>query len=91
MLKVAHHGSATATSAAFLAQTAPEFAVISVGTPNRYGFPRDETLDRLNASGARILRTDQCGAVTVRIAPDGIAAQGYSPPTPLQQVFTGAP
>ena len=91
VLKVAHHGSATATSAAFLAQTAPEFAVISVGTPNRYGFPRDETLDRLNASGARILRTDQCGAVTVRIAPDGIAAQGYSPPTPLQQVFTGAP
>ncbi|MGN1249838.1 MAG: DNA internalization-related competence protein ComEC/Rec2 [Candidatus Spyradocola sp.] len=91
VLKVAHHGSATATSAAFLAQTAPELAVISVGTPNRYGFPRADTLERLSASGARILRTDQCGAVIVRIAPDGIAAQGYVPPTPLQQVFTGQP
>ena len=54
VLKVPHHGSATATSDALLAQTTPELAVLSVGTPNRYGFPRPEVLDRLAASGAQI-------------------------------------
>lgn len=91
VLKVPHHGSATATSDALLAQTTPELAVLSVGTPNRYGFPRPEVLDRLAASGAQIFRTDECGAVTVRITPDGCTAQGYSPPTPWQQLFTGQP
>jgi len=39
ILKVAHHGSKYATSAAFLAQTRPRYAVISVGH-NSYGHPR---------------------------------------------------
>ena len=38
ILKVAHHGSAYATSAYFLSQTRPRYAVISVG-PNSYGHP----------------------------------------------------
>lgn len=91
VLKVPHHGSAASTSDALLAQTTPELAVISVGTPNRYGFPRPEVLDRLAASGAKIYRTDESGAVAVRVLPEGCAAQGYSPPTPWQQLFTGQP
>jgi competence protein ComEC len=63
VLKVAHHGSKYATGDEFLEKVAPKDAVISVGKNNRYGHPAQETLDRLNAKGIRILRTDERGDV----------------------------
>lgn len=66
VLKCAHHGSRNSTSAAFLQQAAPAVAVVSCGRGNRYGHPHEETLQRTEEAGARIFRTDRCGAVTVR-------------------------
>jgi competence protein ComEC len=40
LLKVAHHGSASATSNELLRSVHPRFAVISVGARNGYGHPR---------------------------------------------------
>ena len=65
VLKVAHHGSAYASQAHFLAQVAPQIAIISAGANNRYNHPRSETLERLRATGARILRTDKHGTITI--------------------------
>jgi competence protein ComEC len=65
VLKVGHHGSATSSSAAFLAAVAPREAVISVGRRNRFGHPHPLTLAALAACGARVWRTDRDGAVTV--------------------------
>ena len=64
VLKVAHHGSRYSSSADFLEAVGAEAAVISVGD-NPYGHPTDETLNRLRAAGARILRTDRRGTVVV--------------------------
>jgi competence protein ComEC len=61
VLKVAHHGSASGTSARFVAAVAPQLAVISVGAENRFGHPAPEVLDRLR--GAKVLRTDQRGRI----------------------------
>lgn len=66
VLKCAHHGSRYSTSAAFLQQAAPAVAVVSCGRGNRYGHPHEEMLQRTEEAGARIFRTDRCGAVTVR-------------------------
>lgn len=69
ILKVAHHGSDKASSIRFIESVSPEIAVISVGE-NNFGHPAEETLANLSASGARILRTDHSGAITLRLKPD---------------------
>jgi competence protein ComEC len=65
LLKVAHHGSATASSAALLATIQPRVAVISVGADNDYGHPAAATLGRLKDVGAVVYRTDLDGTVDV--------------------------
>jgi competence protein ComEC len=69
IFKSPHHGSATSSSEAFLERVRPEYAVISVGEGNRYGFPHPDILARYARSGARILRTDIDGAI--EFASDG--------------------
>ena len=64
VLKVAHHGSASSTTAVLLEAVTPSLAVVSVGA-NRYGHPANVVLDRLESSGASVLRTDESGAVRI--------------------------
>jgi beta-lactamase superfamily II metal-dependent hydrolase len=65
VLKVAHHGSRYSTSAELLDAVKPEIAVVSVGARNDYHHPAPSTLRRLEAHGARVLRTDVDGTVTI--------------------------
>lgn len=83
VLKVSHHGSASASSAPFLSVVDPFESVISVGK-NSYGHPEPETLTRLTQSGSRIWRTDRSG--TIRVESDG---SGYwvIPEFILEQFF----
>ena len=66
VLKVGHHGSATSTTAPFLAAVHPRVALVSVGARNDYGHPSAEVMAALARSGARVFRTDRAGAVVVR-------------------------
>ena len=72
LLKVAHHGSATASTDAFLAAARPAVAVTSAGFGNPYGHPAPSTLSRLRASGATVFRTDTDGSVEVTLGSDGV-------------------
>ena len=65
VLKVAHHGSRTSTSPAFLAAVRPSLAVISSGAGNRYGHPSRLVVARLRAAGAEVFRTDLDGGVII--------------------------
>ena len=65
VLKVGHHGSDTSSSESFLNQVKPEISVISVGINNTYGHPKKTTLDKLNALGTSIYRTDHNGTITI--------------------------
>lgn len=64
-LKVAHHGSKTASSESFLRMLMPKTAFISAGKDNRYGHPHQETLDRLTRQGCFICNTAELGGVTI--------------------------
>jgi len=68
ILKVGHHGSAYATSAAFVKAVGPKFALISVGRHNLFGHPAQSTLSTLSGDGAHVIRTDRCGSIALRIA-----------------------
>ncbi|HUG48471.1 MAG TPA: ComEC/Rec2 family competence protein [Candidatus Limnocylindria bacterium] len=94
VLKVAHHGSATATTDAFVEHLRPRVAVISAGWGNPYGHPSPRTVERLAEAGARLYRTDLDG--TVEISTDGrdlrAAAGGGRPqptPRPASQLLPG--
>ena len=79
LLKVAHHGSRTATTQAFLDAVRPRVAVASAGAGNTYGHPAPATLARLRAAGARTLRTDQDGSVTIELAESGLTVRTSGP------------
>ena len=64
VIKVAHHGSRTSSTAAFIAATHPSLAVISVGRTSIFGHPNKEVVERWRASGAEVMTTGQRGTIT---------------------------
>ena len=95
LLKVAHHGSRTATSEALLAATRPAVALVSVGATNTFGHPAPATLARLSAHGIATYRTDLQGSLDVAL--DGTAldvrtGHARAPvPTPSSTALTAPP
>ena len=72
LLLAGHHGAKNSTCQELLDALRPELAVISVGY-NSYGHPADETLERLEESGAAVYRTDEDGHVNVRVRDGAVA------------------
>jgi competence protein ComEC len=67
VVKVGHHGSRYASTAAFAAAVHPKIAVISVGRHNTFGHPARATIETWQGAGAKIRRTDECGAITLHV------------------------
>ena len=72
VLVAPHHGSNTSSTPAFLAAVSPALVVVPVGYRNRYGHPHPDVLARYRALGARVLRTDRDGAITLGLDPAGL-------------------
>jgi competence protein ComEC len=72
LLKVGHYGSATSTTPEILQSVKPAYAVISLGFQTSFGFPKADVLERLQASGVRVYRTDRDGAVTFYLDGDSV-------------------
>ena len=83
VVKVAHHGSPTSSSPAFVAATRPALAVISCGRGNAFGFPAAAVVARWRAAGADVARTDLDGTITVTVdAAGGLAVARFAPAAP---------
>lgn len=75
LLKVGHHGSATATGGSWLEELRPKAAIVSVG-PNRYGHPAPGALARLAEHRVDVWRTDREGSVTVTVRDSSMTLRG---------------
>jgi len=82
ILKVAHHGSRTSTSQELLDAWRPQVALISAGRGNAFGHPAPDVLARLEGAGARVLRTDRDGEITLTTDGHGVRWTTYRDVTP---------
>lgn len=65
ILKVAHHGSKTSSTEAFIAKANPDYSIISCKENNKYGFPDSEVYNRLCAT-SKVYITYEHGNITFR-------------------------
>jgi competence protein ComEC len=79
-LKVAHHGSRTSSTEAFVSAARPALAIISVGQDSPYGHPHPEVVERWRASGARILTTGGSGTITLSTNGDDLRLETFVKP-----------
>lgn len=63
-----HHGSSESTTEAFVAAVSPS---VVVSSNDRTLTGKQKRLDRIVANRAKLFRTNECGAITVRIGGDG--------------------
>jgi len=67
VLVVPHHGSGSSSTPAFVDAVAPGLALMPVGYRNRFGHPRPDVVERYRQRQARVLRTDQSGALRLTL------------------------
>ncbi|MGN0505812.1 MAG: DNA internalization-related competence protein ComEC/Rec2 [Lachnospiraceae bacterium] len=77
ILKAGHHGSRTASDAAFLEALAPEIVVISCGYRNRYGHPHEEVVKRIEQVGSDIFYTMKSGQITIGVNRQEVQVREY--------------
>jgi competence protein ComEC len=65
------HGKETSFTPAFLDAVKPETVVMAVNTRSTRRYLSPEERIRLESRGIALLRTDETGAVTIRVMPDG--------------------
>lgn len=66
VLLVPHHGSATSSTAEFVAMLRPRFALVSAGWNNRFGHPHPTVVERYRERGAHVVSTAVSGALRWR-------------------------
>jgi competence protein ComEC len=67
-----HHGSASSSTAAFVAATRPRYVVFAAGYRNRWDFPRPSVATRWRRSGACLLNTASDGTLRFQTGPSGL-------------------
>lgn len=77
VLLVPHHGSKTSSTQAFIEAVAPKAAIIPVGYRSRFGHPKPEVVARYDAQEIPLWRTDQNGAVEVKLSVAGVKLLGW--------------
>lgn len=70
VLKASHHGSRNGVTPRLIHVARPEMVVISCGLNNDYGHPHLAAM-RYYQLRSRVLRTDELGAITIRVQSDG--------------------
>ncbi len=67
ILKIAHHGADTASSDDFIKSVGAQIAIASVGRENKYKYPSESVIKRINRLGLELFRTDLDADILVTI------------------------
>ena len=81
-MKAPHHGSKTSSTDDFLSAVAPRFAAVSVGESNPFGHPAESVVERFEAHGVKLLRTDRDGAITMITDGNSLSVHTYAERSP---------
>jgi len=79
VVKVAHHGSRTSSTQAFVDATGAQYAIIPVGKRSMFGHPHFEVVDRWKRSGAKVMTTGERGTISVSTDGDDIKITTFVP------------
>jgi competence protein ComEC len=71
------HSKESSCTAEFLDAVRPETVVQVVNTDNSHRYPESALRDRLTARGITYLRTDDDGAVTIRLTKTGCEVRAF--------------
>lgn len=82
VVKVAHHGSRTSSTADLVAATHAAWAIISVGRHSQFGHPHQEVLSAWQGSGAAVLTTGEFGMITVETDGKELSVSSFATPDP---------
>lgn len=77
VLVVAHHGSKTSSTPAFIRQVSPRYSIISAGFDNRYHFPHQQTIATLAKENSKVFNTMTCGMTSIHLS----SREGTNEPT----------
>lgn len=77
VLLVPHHGSRTSSTPEFIDAVGPREAIVPVGYRNRFGHPKPDVMERIEARTNMIWRTDRDGALTVYLSPAGTRVESW--------------
>jgi len=72
-----HHGSITSSSIAFITAVEPQYVLFSVGHRNRFGFPKQDIIDRYAKRDIKMLDTAKSGAIEISFNNSGIIINEY--------------
>ena len=75
VLTVPHHGSKTASSAAFLDAIDPQLALVSTGYRNHFGHPHADVIARMSQRSIPLLNTANSGYLHLRFASDSVVPE----------------
>lgn len=76
ILLAGHHGSNSSSTSEFLQAVAADYVIHATGYRNRYHFPHQDVVSRIEQSGALQLNSAESGAILFKILPQ----QGILPP-----------
>jgi competence protein ComEC len=68
VLVVPHHGSSTSSTSALINSISPKYALFATGYRNRFRFPNKKVVARYAKIGAKMLNTQEEGAITFKFS-----------------------
>ncbi len=72
ILLVPHHGSRTSSTKDFISAVSPKYAFIPAGYRNRFGFPKQDIMDRYELHGVKTLVSYETGELSAKFRDEGL-------------------